>query len=392
MNNFDLHVPTQLVFGKGEENRIGELLAPRYNKVLLHYGGGSVKKSGLYDRVTASLKSAGVEFVELGGVQPNPTLPLVYEGIELCRKEGVEAVLAVGGGSAIDSAKGIAIGVYHDGDVWEVYEKTLPIKDALPVATILTIPAAGSETSISTVLTNEDKKLKYGYNNPILRPVLSIMNPELFYTLPKNQISNGIMDMLSHILERYFTHATNVDLTDALCEATMRTIIKNGPIAYDNPNNYDAWAELGFAGSLAHNTLLGMGRVDDWASHRIEHELSAIYDVAHGAGLAVIFPAWMTYVYKENVPMFVQFARNVMGVDWSLREPEEVALEGIERFRAFLRRVGLPLTLTELGIDDKNLELMSRKATRIEFGEERLLGNFKKLNWEDVLKIYKLCA
>lgn len=392
MDNFDMYIPTRIVFGKGTENKIGELLKPGVKKVLLHYGGGSIKKSGLYERTVASLNSAGITFVELGGVKPNPTLPLVYEGIELCKKEAVDTILAVGGGSVIDSAKAIAMGVYHDGDVWDIYEKALPIQKALPVATILTIPAAGSESSGGSVITNEDKQLKYGYGNVILRPFLGIINPELFFTLPKDQVANGVSDMMSHIFERYFSQTKNVDLTDALCEATMRTIIKNAPIVYDNPTNYEAWCEIGFAGNIAHNSLLGMGRAEDWASHRIEHELSAIYDVPHGAGLAVVFPAWMTYVCGDNLPMFVQFARNVMGVDWSLRDQEAVALEGIERLRQFFRRLGLPITLPELGIDNSKLELMARKATRIEFGPERPLGAFRMLNWQDVLEIYKLSA
>ncbi len=390
MLNFDFYSPARLVFGRGEEDRIGELLKPHAKKVLLHYGGGSIKKSGLYDRVVKSLQGAGVSFVELGGVKPNPRLALVHEGIALCKKEGVDLILAVGGGSAIDSAKAIAMGVYYDGDVWDVYEEGKEIAKALPVATVLTIPAAGSEASGDTVITNEEKQLKYGYGSPRLRPLLSIVNPELFFTLPKNQIANGVADMMSHVFERYFTNTLHTDLTDALCEATLKTIMKNAPLVLSDPADYDAWSEVGFSGTVAHNGLVGMGRQQDWACHGMEHELSALYDVAHGAGLAVLTPAWMTYVYRDNIPMFTQFALNVMGVEGSLRDPEALILEAIDRLRRFFRRMGLPGTLAELGIGPEKLELMAKKATGAAFGDEHPIGGLKKLFWQDVLAIYNL--
>mgnify|MGYP000940629354 FL=1 len=391
MMNFDFYAPARIVFGRDTQQKIGKLLKPHAKKVLLHYGGGSIKKTGLYDQVVASLNEHGIAFVELGGVVPNPRLSLVHEGIELCKKEGVDLILAVGGGSAIDSAKAIAMGVYYEGDVWEVYDKALPINKALPVAIILTIPAAGSESSGDTVITKEDTQRKYGYGSPHLRPLISIMNPELFFTLPPDQIANGVADMMSHVFERYFTNTTHVDLTDALCEATLTTIIANGPAVLKDPKNYDAWAEIGFAGTVAHNGLLGMGREQDWACHNMEHELSAIYDVAHGAGLAVVTPAWMTYVYKDNIDMFAQFAVKVMGVTKGFRDKEELVLEGIERLRQFYRRMGLPQTLSELGIDESQLETMAKRATGIAYGEETPLGGLKKLRWQDVLNIYKLC-
>jgi alcohol dehydrogenase YqhD (iron-dependent ADH family) len=392
MTNFDLYIPTRIYFGKGEEQRVGELVkGTGSKKVLLHYGSQSIKKSGLYGKVVASLKAAGVDFVELGGVVPNPRLSLVKEGIALAKKEGVDFILAVGGGSAIDSAKAIAIGFYYDGDVWEVYEQKKAIEKALPVATVLTIPAAGSESSESTVISNEEKQMKLGYSSNLVRPVFSIMNPELFFTLPKNQIANGVADMMSHIFERYFTNTKNVDLTDALCEATLKTIIKNALIVSKTPSNYEAWCEVGFGGALAHNSLLGMGRAQDWACHGMEHELSAIYDVAHGAGLAVLTPNWMKYVYKDNIAMFLQFAVKVMGVDGSYRDPDSVILEAIDKLSAFFRAMGLPQTLTELGIEEKNFELMAKKATGVAYGrDERPLGGLKKLGWQDVLNIYKL--
>ncbi len=390
MLNFDFYSPARLLFGRGEEERIGALLKPHAKKVLLHYGGGSIKKSGLYDRVVKSLDDAGIAFVELGGVKPNPRLALVHEGIALCKKEGVDLILAVGGGSAIDSAKAIAMGVYYDGDIWEVYEEGKEVEKALPVAIVLTIPAAGSEASGDTVITNEEKQLKYGYGSPHLRPLLSIVNPALFFTLPKNQIANGVADMMSHVFERYFTNTLHTDLTDALCEATLKTIMRNAPLVLADPTNYDAWSEVGFSGTVAHNGLVGMGRQQDWACHGMEHELSAIYDVAHGAGLAVLTPAWMTYVYKDNIPMFTQFAIEVMGVDGSLRDPEALILEGIDRLRRFFRRMGLPGTLQALGIGPEHLELMAKKATGAAFGDEHPIGGLKKLFWQDVLAIYKL--
>ena len=391
MENFEFYAPARIIFGKDSQNDIGALLKPYAKKVLLHYGGGSIKKSGLYDTVTKSLKDSGVEFAELGDVMPNPRLSLVYKGIELCKQENVELILAVGGGSVIDSAKAIAMGVYYDGDVWDFYEKGIEIEKALPVATVLTIPAAGSESSGDTVITNEEKKMKLGYGGPKLRPVLSVMNPELFFTLPKNQIANGVADMMSHVFERYFTNTTHTDLTDRLCEATLKTVIQNAPIVYADPQNYDAWAEIGFAGTVAHNGLVGMGREQDWACHNMEHELSAIYDIAHGAGLAILTPAWMKYVYKDNINMFVQFAVNVMGVDGSYRDADAIVLEGINRLRTFFDSLGLPAKLSEVGIEEKDFELMAKKSTWIEYGNgEFPIGGLKKLKWQDVLEIYKM--
>ena len=390
MLNFDLHIPTRILFGKDTHKEIGTLLKPYAKKVLLHYGGSSIKKSGLYDAITASLKESNLEFIELGGVVPNPRLSLIQEGISLCRKEGVDLILAVGGGSVIDSAKAIAMGVYYEGDVWEIYEQHKNITAALPVATILTIPAAGSESSSRTVVTNEEKQLKLGYGSVRLRPLLSVINPELFFTLPKNQIANGVADMMSHIFERYFTNTLQTDLTDGLCETTLKTIMKNGLLIASDSKNYDAWCQVGFAGTIAHNDLLGSGREQDWACHGMEHELSAIYDVAHGAGLAVLTPAWMQYVYKDNINMFVQFAVNVMGVEGSYRDPDAIVLEGIARLREFFLKMGLPSTLFELGIDESKLELMAKKATGEAYGNEHPLGGLKKLYWQDVLEIYKL--
>ncbi len=388
--NFDYQNKTRIVFGKDTHKEVGAIIRPYAKKVLLHYGGGSIKKSGLYDTVVASLKENRIDFIELGGVVPNPRLSLVHEGIALCKKENPELILAVGGGSVIDSAKAIAMGVYYQGDVWELYETGRQPEAALPVAAVLTFPAAGSESSPNTVITNEEKKQKRGYGSDLLRPVVSVMDPGLYFTLPQNQIANGVADMMSHIFERYFTNTTHTDLTDGLCEATLKTIMKNALLVIKNPQDYEAWCEVSFGGNVAHNGLLGLGRQQDWGCHGMEHELSAIYDVAHGAGLAVLTPAWMKYVYKTNIQMFVQFAVNVIGVEGSYRDPDAIVSEGIARLSGFFQSIGLPSTLGELGIDESKLELMAKKATGMAYGAERPLGSLRKLSWQDVLAIYKL--
>lgn len=390
MNNFEYENRTRIIFGKDKQKKIGELIKPYADKVLFHYGGESIKKSGLYDEVVKSLKDAGVEAVELGGVKPNPRLSLVHEGIRLCREHKIDFILAVGGGSAIDSAKAIALGVPYDGDVWDYYQTKKPCGEVLQIATILTLPATGSESSDSSVITNEENQLKMGYSSDKIRPLFSIMNPELFYTLPKNQIANGVCDMMSHIFERYFTTTIQRDVTDGLCESTLKAIMKNALTLNEDSRNYDAWAEVAFAGTIAHNGLLGLGRNQDWACHKMEHELSAIYDVAHGAGLAVITPYWMRYVYKSNINMFVQFAINIMGVEASFGDPETIIREGIDRLERFFVALGLPITLTELGIDENDFEQMAKKATWFSDGKETPVGGIQKLFWKDIVEIYKL--
>lgn len=389
MLNFIYDNKTTLVFGKGTQHEAGRLLKPFGKKVLLHYGGGSIKRSGLYDAVTASLKAAGVEYRELGGVQPNPTLPLVHEGIPLCREYGLGMVLAVGGGSVIDSAKAIALGVPYGGDVWELYlSKGRPEVEPLPVATVLTIPAAGSESSPNTVITNEETKRKLGYGNPQLRPVFSIINPELFFTLPRRQMANGASDMMSHIFERYFTRTLHTDLSDGLCEATLRTIMRNALLLNGNLHDYDAWAEIAFSGNIAHNNLLGVGREQDWACHAMEHELSALYHVDHGAGLAVVTPAWMKYVSPKYRDMFVQFAVNVMGVEGSYREPDSIIREGIARLEGFYKELGLPTTMEELGIRPEDFPLMAEQAISV----RGPIGGLERLDAGDVRNIYRLAC
>ena len=391
MLNFEIQTPTKLVFGKNTQHQIGELIKPFATKVLLHYGGGSVKKIGLYDDTKKSLAAAGIDFIELGGVVPNPRLSLVYEGIELCRKEGVDFVLAIGGGSAIDSAKAIAVGVKYDGDVWDIFDDKAQITAALPMAVVLTIPAAGSEMSGNSVVTNEKLGRKYGMGSDLIRPAVSIVNPEYFTSLPKEQLGYGVADIMSHIFERYFTQTVNCDITDGMCETILRTVMKNALLVAEDMSNYEAWAEVGLGGIIAHNNWLGIGRIQDWACHGMEHELSAYNDVAHGAGLAVLTPAWMKYVYKENINMFVQFAVNVMGVSQSFRDPDAIVLEGINRLENFYKKIGLKLTLKELNINESAFEDMAKKATGAFFGDEHGVGSFKKLMWQDVLNIYKIC-
>ena len=394
MQNFQIHIPTNLVFGKDTQHQIGSLIKPFATKVLLHYGGGTVKKLGLYDDAKKSLTDAGINFVELGGVVPNPRLSLVHEGIALCKKEGVDFILAIGGGSSIDSAKAIAVGMCYDGNVWDIFEGKAQIEKALPVATILTIPAAGSEMSSSAVISNEETGRKYGMGSDLIRPVVSIVNPEYFTNLPKSQLGNGVSDIISHIFERYFTNTTNTDITDGLCESVLKTVMKNALIAAEAPTSYEAWAEIGLGGIIAHNNWLGIGRAQDWACHGMEHELSAYNDIAHGAGLAVLTPAWMKYVYKDNSKlsnMFVQFATKVMGVDGSFRDPEAIIKEGISRLQDFYKKLGLAQSLSELNIPESAFEDMAKKATGAYFGKENGIGSFKKLMWQDVVEIYKLC-
>lgn len=391
MNNFDYVNKTRLVFGKGEENNVGALLKDYgASKVLLHYGKNSIKKNGLYDKVTASLAAAGIEFVELGGVEPNPKLGLAREGVELARREQVDFILAVGGGSVIDSSKAIAAGYYYDGDVWELYKYKAPVTAALKIAAVLTLPAAGSESSDSTVLTNEFEQRKQSFGTEKVRPVFSVINPEIYYSLPKAQIANGLTDMLCHVMERYFTNTDNVQLTDGLCESVMKTIMRVGVKLIDNPTDYNAWAEIAFAGTVAHNGLIGMGREEDWASHDIEHELSAIYDIAHGTGLAIVNPAWIKYVYKDNTAMFLQWAINVMGVSADIKNAEGVIEEAICKLENFYRRIGQPTRLSEIGIGVENFELMATKATTLDWTESRVIGGFKKLSKDDIVAIYDL--
>lgn len=387
MLNFNFYSPTYFEFGKDTENKAGKLVK-RFGgtRVLIHFGGGSVVKSGLLDRVKNALKEEAIDYIELGGAMPNPRSGLVYEGIELCKKENIDFILAVGGGSAIDSAKAIAIGAEYDGDFWDFFIGKKRIEKSLPVGTVLTLTAAGSEGSNSVVITHEDGMLKRGLGNDFLRPVFSIMNPELTYTLPPYQTAAGAVDMMGHVIERYFTNTKGVDLTDRLCEAVMRSIIKMTPIALNDPNNYEARANLMWAGMIAHNNTCGVGREQDWASHKIEHELSGLYDVAHGAGLAVIFLAWMKYVMQHDILRFAQFAVRVWDCEMNFENPENTAKEGIRRYEEFLQSIKMPIRLAELGAKTEDIPLLIEK---LGLGDNTL-GFFVKLTEEDIKKIYEL--
>lgn len=385
MRDFRFLSPTQIIFGKNTQSAAGVETKKYGSKVLLHYGGGHIKKSGLYQQIIDSLNEAEVEYIELGGVQPNPRLGLVKQGVALCREKGVDFVLAVGGGSVIDSAKAIALGVLYDGDVWDFYSGKARPKETLPVGVVLTIPAAGSEASDSSVITNDG--YKRGLTTNVQRARFAIMNPELSFTLPPYQTACGISDIMAHVMERYFTNVPNVELTDRLCEATLKTVINNAYIVMEQPDNYDARAEIMWAGTLAHNNLLSTGRIGDFASHQIEHELSAINDVAHGAGLSVIFPAWMKYVYKHDIARFTQFAVRVWNVEQSFSDPEKTVLEGIERLEAFYQSIGLPVRLSEIGITEQEFATIARKCKK---NDGETTGHFVKLDEEDIISILKI--
>ena len=385
MQNFSYYSPTEFVFGRGAEEKAGEMIRKRGGtKALVHFGGGSAIKSGLMDRVTASLEAANIPYVTLGGVQPNPRSSLVYRGIELARAEHVDFILAVGGGSVIDSSKAIALGVPYDGDFWDFFCGKAKPEKALGVGVVLTLAAAGSEGSKSCVITQEDGGFKRGCGNELNRPKFALMNPEVTYTLPAYQTACGATDMMAHVLERYFTNEKGVDLTDRLCEAVLSAVIKAAPVAIAEPDNYEARAQLMWAGTLAHNDSCGLGREGDWASHQIEHELSARYDVAHGAGLAVVFPAWMRYQLDHDPMRFAQLAVRVWGCDMDFEHPEKTALDGIARYEQFLKSIGMPTRLAELHVDPADIPAMAEKCKRNNAGR---LGFFRPLDTEDIAKI-----
>ncbi len=392
IEDFTYYTPTKVVFGRGAENKTGALVAGLgCKKTLLHYGGGSAERTGLLGRIRESLREAGVSFVELGGVVPNPRLSLVNEGIELCRREGVDFILAVGGGSVIDSAKAIAYGVADEerGDVWDFYARIRVPRACLPVGSVLTIAAAGSEMSCSSVITDEATETKRGYGNDLCRPKFAVMNPELTMTLPAYQTACGCVDILMHTMERWFGGGGRMELTDGIAAALMRTVIRNAKILMSEPENYDARAEVMWAGSLSHNGLTGCGTDGgDWATHQLEHEIGALFDVAHGAGLAAVWGSWARYVYKENPARFAQFAAEVMGVQPAATD-EETALAGIAAMEEFYRELKMPVTIRELGIEPTGAQLkeMAEKcAAKFEGGAA---GTMKKLSAEDMEKIFR---
>lgn len=386
MNNFRFWSPTEFVFGRNTVKNTAQLIK-KYGgtKVLIHYGGQSAIKSGLLASIENNLQNEFVDYVKLGGVVPNPEDTLVYEGIELCRKENVNFILAVGGGSVIDSAKAIAAGVPYAGDFWNFFERTVSINKALPVATVLTIPAAGSEGSDSMVITKTKGMLKRGAGSSLLRPVFAVMDPELTFTLPANQTAYGIADMMAHIMERYFTQTKGVEVTDRMCEGLLKSIIQEAPVVIAEPKNYDARANIMWAGTVAHNGICGVGREEDWATHGLEHELSALYGVAHGAGLAVMFPAWMQYVYTSGIDRFVQFAVRVWDIE-PTADKKETALKGIHALKDFFSSIGLPVTFNELGAKVSDIDKLI-ETLKINSGGK--LGKFVELDMDDCRKIYE---
>ncbi|MBP7401013.1 MAG: iron-containing alcohol dehydrogenase [Clostridia bacterium] len=388
MNDFTFYSPTYFVFGKDTEMRSAEMIR-RFggSRVLILYGGGSAERSGLLGRIRGALDGAGIPHAELGGVLPNPRSGLVYRGIEQCRADGTDFILAVGGGSVIDSAKAIAAGVVYEGDFWDYFREGKPVTRALPVGTVLTIPAAGSEGSPDCVITLEDGMLKRGMTGEALRPAFSILNPELTCSLPPFQTACGAADIMAHVMERYFTRTTDVETTDRLCEALLAAMVHEVPRVLADPDNYGARANIMWAGIVAHNNIVGVGRTQDWASHNLEHELSALYDVAHGAGLAVVFPAWMTYVYKADVTRFAQFASRVFGIPMDFADPERTALDGIARLKAVFASFGLPTDFAGLGAREEDIPLMVGK---LGLDDGKTLGGFVRLNAQDCLSIYRL--
>ena len=389
MNNFQFYTPTKVVFGKETEPQPGQLVKDcGCRKVLVHYGSGSVKKSGLLDRICRSLDEAGVDYVTLGGVVPNPRLSLVYEGIGLCRKENVDFILAVGGGSVIDSAKAIGYGMANEGDVWDFYAKKRMPQGCLPLGVVLTIAAAGSEMSNSSVITKEEGWVKRGCNSDYVRPRFAVMNPELTMTLPAYQTESGCVDIMMHTMERYLNQAENMELTDGISECLIRTVMKNAGILLEDPRNYEARAEVMWAGSLSHNGLTGCGTDGgDWASHQLEHELGGMYDVAHGAGLAAVWGSWARYVMDARPERFARFAVQVMGVK-DTGDAMETAEKGVQAMEEFYRSIQMPTSLRELGVEpgEEELRELARKCS---FDGGRTIGCVKKLDQEDIYRIYQ---
>lgn len=389
MDNFVFISPTKFYFGKGAELKVGEYLSSiGVKNVLIVSGKSSAEKSGLLGSIREKLDGAGIKHHTLLGVVPNPRDDKVYEGIKICRENNVDFVLGVGGGSAIDTAKAIAAGVPYEGDFWDFYEDRALVKKALKIGTVITLPATGSEGSRSSVITKIDGMVKRGLNTDFIRPVVSFMNPELTFSLPPYQTAAGITDMLAHIMERYLSNTRGVDLTDRMCEAVMKSIISEGKKVMENPTDYDARANLFWAGTIAHNDVLGIGRVQDWASHQIEHELSALYDVAHGAGLAVVMPNFMRYTLDHDVNRYAQFAVRVFDCDPDFQDLRKTALKGIDRLSQFLKSIGMPLTFAEIGAKEDDIPLLVSKVRR---NNQDSVGYFMPLSSADVEAVYRLC-
>ncbi|WP_026582171.1 iron-containing alcohol dehydrogenase [Bacillus sp. J33] len=384
MQNFTFYNPTKLIFGKGQIDQLQKEIPQYGNKVLVVYGGGSIKRNGLYDKVMAQLDEMDAEVFELSGVEPNPRISTVRKGVDICRNEGIDFLLAVGGGSVIDCTKAIAAGAKYDGDAWDLVIKKAFASEALPFGTVLTLAATGSEMNAGSVITNWETNEKYGWGSPVTFPKFSILDPENTYTVPRDQTVYGIVDMMSHVFEHYFHLEENTDFQDRMCESLLITIMETAPKLLENLESYEHRATILYSGTMALNGILNMGYRGDWATHNIEHAVSAVYDIPHGGGLAILFPNWMKHNLNVKPERFKQLAVRVFNVDPAGKTDEEAALEGIEKLREFWNSIGAPSRLADYDIDDSKLELMADKATIN--GD---FGNFAKLNHNDVMAIYR---
>jgi alcohol dehydrogenase len=384
MENFTYQNPTKLIFGKGQLEQLKNEVPSYGNKVLLVYGGGSIKRNGLYDQVVEQLQEMDVKIFELSGVEPNPRVSTVRKGVEICKSEGIEFILAVGGGSTIDCTKAIAAGAKYDGDAWDIVTKKTIVKDALPFGTVLTLAATGSEMNPSSVITNWETNEKYGWGSPFVYPRFSILDPVNTFTVPRNQTIYGIVDIMSHTFEHYFHTAEHTELQDRMCESLLRTVIETAPKLLENLEDYDHRATILYCGTMALNGMLSMGYRGDWATHNLEHAVSAVYDIPHGGGLAILFPNWMKHVLSTNPERFKQLAVRVFDVNPEGKGAEEVGLEGIQKLREFWNSISAPSRLSYYEIDDTKLDILADKA--MANGE---FGKFKLLNREDVLAIYR---
>lgn len=384
MDNFTYINPTKLIFGKDQIEQLKNEVPFYGERVLLVYGGGSIKKNGLYDRVIGQLEQANCSVYELSGVEPNPRLSTVHRGVDICKKEGIDFLLAVGGGSVIDCTKAIAVGAKYEGDAWDIVKKKHFPTEALPFGTILTLAATGSEMNAGSVITNWETNEKYSWGSPLVFPKFSILDPVNTYTVPKDQTIYGIVDMMSHVFEQYFHHTLNTPLQDRFCESVLKTVIETAPRLVEDLHNYELRETILYCGTIALNGSLQMGARGDWASHNIEHAVSAVYDIPHAGGLAILFPNWMRHTLDENILRFKQLAINVFNVNPEGKDDREIALKGIDELRSFWNRIGAPNSLSHYEIGDEKLELIADKAMA-----NGPFGNFKVLNKEDVLSILR---
>lgn len=386
MENFTFQNPTKILFGKGQIENLGEELTKYGSRVLVTTGGGSVRKIGLYEKVISLLHKQNCTIFELEGIEPNPRLTTVNKGIDICKKENIDIVLAVGGGSVLDASKSICAGAMYDGDVWDFYSRKATIKEALPLGTVLTLAATGSEMNGNSVVTKWETNEKNGAYSIHFYPKFSILDPTYTYTVPKDHTVNGIVDIMAHVFEQYFSHSKNTPLQDQLCESVLRTVIDDSHKVIERPDDYETRSNILLNGTMALNGMISMGMIGDWATHMIEHEVSAIYDISHGGGLSIIFPNWMKYVLDEGVEKFKQYAIRVWNVDTEGKTDKEIALEGIEKTREFFDSIGAPSRLKDYNISDEHIEIMAEKASRGNY-----IGSYKKLYKEDVKNILQMC-